>query len=45
MTSKLCGREVNKNILVKLMQLAFLDFNNLFSTDEYLYGCFFMGDD
>ena len=45
MTSNLCGREVNRNILVKLMQLAFLDFNNLFSTDQYLYGCFFMGDD
>ena len=44
MTSALCGREVNKNILVKLTQLAFLDFNNLFSTDQYLYGCFFMRD-
>ncbi len=38
-TGVVCGLDVNKNIMVKLMQLAFLDFRNLFTTDSYIYGC------
>ena len=45
MTGSLCGLDVNKNIMVKLMQLGFLDFRNLFHTsDGGLYGCNFMRD-
>jgi hypothetical protein len=45
MSGTLCGYDVNKNILVKLMQLGFLDFRNLFNTqDGGLYGCNFMRD-
>ncbi len=40
MTGGLCGFDVNKNVMVKLMQLGFLDFRNLFNTsDGGLYGC------
>lgn len=40
MSGTLCGFDVNKNLLVKLMQLGFLDFRNLFNTqDGGLYGC------
>jgi len=38
-TGTLCGLDVNKNVMVKLFQLAFLDFRNLFTTDSYIYGC------
>jgi hypothetical protein len=45
MSGTLCGFDVNKNIMVKLMQLGFLDFRNLFHTsDGGLYGCNFMRD-
>lgn len=45
MTGSICGLDVNKNIMVKLMQLGFLDFRNLFHTsDGGLYGCNFMRD-
>jgi hypothetical protein len=45
MSGTLCGYDVNKNILVKLMQLGFLDFRNLLNTqDGGLYGCNFMRD-
>jgi hypothetical protein len=41
----ICGLDVNKNILVKIMQLGFLDFRNLFNTsDGGLYGCMGMRD-
>ena len=40
MSGTICGLDVNKNLLVKLMQLGFLDFRNLFNTqDGGLYGC------
>ena len=40
MTGSICGLDVNKNVMVKLMQLGFLDFRNLFHTsDGGLYGC------
>lgn len=40
MSGTLCGFDVNKNVLVKLMQLGFLDLRNLFNTqDGGLYGC------
>jgi hypothetical protein len=40
MSGTLCGFDVNRNLLVKLMQLGFLDFRNLFNTqDGGLYGC------
>lgn len=38
-TGAVCGLDVNKNVMVKLLQLAFLDFRNLFTTDSYIYGC------
>jgi hypothetical protein len=38
-TGVVCGLDVNKNVMVKLLQLAFLDFRNLFTTDSYIYGC------
>lgn len=38
-TGVVCGTDVNKNVMVKLLQLAFLDFRNLFTTDSYIYGC------
>jgi len=38
-TGTLCGLDINKNVMVKLFQLAFLDFRNLFTTDSYIYGC------
>ena len=45
MSGTLCGLNVNKNVLVKIMQLGFLDFRNLFHTsDGGLYGCMFMRD-
>ena len=45
MTGSICGLDVNKNIMVKLMQLGFLDFRNLFHTsDGGLYGCIGMRD-
>jgi hypothetical protein len=45
MSGTVCGFNVNENILVKLMQLGFLDFRNLLNTqDGGLYGCNFMRD-
>ena len=45
MTGSICGLDVNKNVMVKLMQLGFLDFRNLFHTsDGGLYGCMGMRD-
>jgi hypothetical protein len=40
MSGTLCGFDVNRNVLVKLMQLGFLDFRNLLNTSNGgLYGC------
>jgi hypothetical protein len=40
MSGGLCGFDVKTNIFSKLMQLVFLDFRNLFDTNEtILYGC------
>jgi hypothetical protein len=40
MSGGLCGFDVKNNIFSKLMQLVFLDFKNLFDTNErILYGC------
>jgi len=45
MSGTICGLDVNRNLLVKLMQLGFLDFRNLFNTqDGGLYGCIGMRD-
>ena len=34
-----CGRDIQKSLLVKLAELVFLDFKNLFETDPILWNC------